>query len=764
VVREPTRGDYLLDLALTDLDEVRCKIQPKIADHKGLWITLPLHVPETEWVERTVWHFKAADWDGLRKALEQHDWSPLQVECANEAAQLLTNTVLAIASGFIPKAVLRERKSTHPWVNQRVIKLVLEKRSAEGTDLEAECASQCSAGILEEYQKYIVKEKVALQAMPKGTRGWWSRSRRLMRRKGVVSSVPALREEGCAWVLEPQAKADLLATTFTKKFLMAPARQNEYSKLEAATHGAQTCLKEVSEKVVQKEMEALKENSSTGPDLLPTRILRECAAALAKAVLILFNIILDTGVWPDIWRQHWIVPLFKKNSVFNPSNYRGVHLTAQLSKVLERVLQALYAPFLSSVGGYGPNQFAYSKERGARDVLAMLVLTWVTNLVRGFKIGIYCSDVSGAFDRVSVDRLAAKLRRRRLHPRVVRVLVSWLQQRHAHVVVSGTESFAMKLFNMLYQGTVLGPQLWNAFFEDASVPINEWLFTEVVFADDLNAYRAFPATTADATIQATISKCQEELHTWGEANQVVFDPCKESKHIMCLDQPLGTTFKLLGVLFDDGLMMAEAVSQLVCEAGWKVRALLRTRAYFSDAELIMLYKSHLLGFLEYRTAAIYHATRNVLEQLDAVQTRFLRKAGVNEVDALVHFRLAPLAVRRDMAMLGLIHRTVLKKGPDHFKSIFRVTSASAHGRPIVEDMRTSLKHPLVKRSALGLAAIYNRLPASFVMTRSVSSFQRKLQQFVTERACAGCADWRETLSPRLPLDGHPVLSADVMEI
>ena len=42
---------------------------------------------------------------------------------------------------------------------------------------------------------------------------------------------------------------------------------------------------------------------------------------------------------------------------------------------------------------------------------------------------------------------------------------------------------------MVYQGTVLGPTLWNLFFEDARAAINEVFFTEYVFADDLNAFR-----------------------------------------------------------------------------------------------------------------------------------------------------------------------------------------------------------------------------------------------------------------------------------
>ena len=69
LVREPTRGDNLLDLALTDLDEVRCRVVGKIADHKGLQLTLPLTVPRIEIQSRLVWHFRGADWDGLNQAL-----------------------------------------------------------------------------------------------------------------------------------------------------------------------------------------------------------------------------------------------------------------------------------------------------------------------------------------------------------------------------------------------------------------------------------------------------------------------------------------------------------------------------------------------------------------------------------------------------------------------------------------------------------------------------------------------------------------------
>ena len=69
IVKESTRGDHLLDLLLTDVDGVRCRVVPTIADHKSLLATLPLRAPKVATISRAVWQFAKADWEGLRQAL-----------------------------------------------------------------------------------------------------------------------------------------------------------------------------------------------------------------------------------------------------------------------------------------------------------------------------------------------------------------------------------------------------------------------------------------------------------------------------------------------------------------------------------------------------------------------------------------------------------------------------------------------------------------------------------------------------------------------
>ena len=107
---------------------------------------------------------------------------------------------------------------------------------------------------------------------------------------------------------------------------------------------------------------------------------------------------------------------------------------------------------------------------------------------------------------------------------------------------------------------------------------------------------------------------------------------------------------------------------------------------------------------------------------DEYVAKFLEDAGVTEKDALMNFNLAPLATRRDIAMLGVLHRAMVGQGPPHFKEHFM----RENGRRMFRDPRSTLKGPLVVRSVLGLVAIYNLLPESCRQTKSVSEFQNEL--------------------------------------
>ena len=292
-----------------------------------------------------------------------------------------------------------------------------------------------------------------------------------------------------------------------------------------------------------------------------------------------------------------------------------------------------------------------------------------------------------------------------------------------------------------------------------------------MFADDLNAWRKYEAGSKHDDMKQAMQKCQVELHKWGAANQVKFDAGKEHQLVLSRCNPHGNGFTLLGVDFDTKLLMTSTVHNLVKDCRWKVKAILRTGRFNTGADLVNLYKAQALSLIEYRTAAIYHACSSSLEELQHVQDKILSAAGLSAVDALQHFRLAPLCVRRDIALLGLIHRTVLGHGPKQFQEFFSIDERvrregggkhSFQLKPLAlheSDFRFPGSRPAayIEHSAFGLIAIYNKLPRKIVeATTSVPVFHGALQYLILQRAVAGCNDWEHTLSPRMPSWRHPL--------
>ena len=114
----------------------------------------------------------------------------------------------------------------------------------------------------------------------------------------------------------------------------------------------------------------------------------------------------------------------------------------------------------------------------------------------------------------------------------------------------------------------------------------------------------------------------------GAANEVAFDPGKESKHVVSHVAPEGGGFRILGVGFDSRLVMGEAVHEVVTEISWKLRTVLRSRRFHTVQDMVDLYKSRVVSYVKYRTVALYHASDSVPRPMGDSHRRFLRDIGV----------------------------------------------------------------------------------------------------------------------------------------
>ena len=81
------------------------------------------------------------------------------------------------------------------------------------------------------------------------------------------------------------------------------------------------------------------------------------------------------GCWPDVWKKHLIVPIYKRGPAFEPGNYRRVHLTTILNwewnqiRINIWIIQPIkkHARLYSIIIGYGMfiilTDFRYGNQR-----------------------------------------------------------------------------------------------------------------------------------------------------------------------------------------------------------------------------------------------------------------------------------------------------------------------------------------------------------------------------------------------------------------
>ena len=247
-------------------------------------------------------------------------------------------------------------------MTQTIVDCIAAKHAAVGTHEEERLTEICSKEILKTRFAYIQALKTKLRSMKQGSKLWWKKVYEILGGKSKECNIPALQDDTGSWIMDAQGKAKLISKTLSGKWELADRVLNAYSTLPIQIE-EQDDVPLPTVEMFFHELSSLREDSGTGPDTLPAKILKYCAAQLAKPVAILAMRIIMMGVWPDAWREHWVIPLFKKGATFLAKNYRGIHLTAQLSKVVERLLKRLLEPYLERTIGYGPNQLAYRAKR-----------------------------------------------------------------------------------------------------------------------------------------------------------------------------------------------------------------------------------------------------------------------------------------------------------------------------------------------------------------------------------------------------------------
>ena len=100
---------------------------------------------------------------------------------------------------------------------------------------------------------------------------------------------------------------------------------------------------------------------------------------------------------------------------------------------------------------FDTNQFAYRRCHGARDAILYVLLIWLFAMAQGKKVGVYCIDVAGRFDRRSSLKPLSKLGRSIIPPSIVCVIADCIVGRRGEVIVQGFPSDSFPQSKMTFR-------------------------------------------------------------------------------------------------------------------------------------------------------------------------------------------------------------------------------------------------------------------------------------------------------------------------
>ncbi|GAB0181361.1 mitochondrial enolase superfamily member 1 [Grus japonensis] len=356
----PTRNEALLDLLLTNQENLLCNISVSdnlgCGDHDIVEFGMLLSTLTVSTKTKAL-DFRRANFSSLRAQLGGILWeNSMEHKGASEHWEFFKNTLLEAQNQFMPFEI-RKAKA------QLELKLARDvKKHKKGVFRYVN-------------NKHRQKDNIGL----------------LLKKRGEL-------------VTNNAEKADILNTFFTSVFTSTVGPQALGTKIQV---DANMDLPSVKEELVCKLLQELDPYKLMGPDNIHLRVLRELADIVARPLSIIFEKLWRSGDIPEDLKKAHVTPIYKKSLKEDPGNYRPISLTSIPGKVMEQIL-------LGAITSQMKHVIGKSKRGFTKDKLCLTSLIAFYNKVTclvdvGRPVDIIYLDFSKAFNTVPHSLLLEKL-------------------------------------------------------------------------------------------------------------------------------------------------------------------------------------------------------------------------------------------------------------------------------------------------------------------------------------------------------------------
>ena len=297
---------------------------------------------------------------------------------------------------------------------------------------------------------------------------------------------------------------------------------------------------------------------------------------------VLFNHILQTGVFPNEWSQAYLKPLYKKGNRMAPENYRGIAISPCMGKTFNSIINGRLETLMDEKGISNDMQIGFERNHRISDHL--LVIRTIIDQALFCTQDTYIAfiDFKQAYDRVNRNLLFQKLIDYCFPSKLIKIIIDQYQKvQYCVLTPEGRTAFFQSNLGLKQEDT-MSPRLFNLFImdiikifgEDCDPAYLQGVAVGVLlFADDLALI---------STSQEGLQKAMRKLEIYCKQNQLTVNTSKTKtlaisktrrnvenlQPLLFLEQPLEWVqgFSNLGVYIDNKGRMQSPPAPILTKA------------------------------------------------------------------------------------------------------------------------------------------------------------------------------------------------------
>ena len=152
----------------------------------------------------------------------------------------------------------------------------------------------------------------------------------------------------------------------------------------------------------------MKAGKASGLDKISCKLLRAAGNSMHEFLLVVFNLILNTGIFPDDMKLAKITPIYKSGEKTDCGNYRPISVISAVAKILEKLVYDQVFHFLNENKVISNQQSGFRPFHSTETSLLQFANQCLINMNNGLVNGILFLNLKKAFDTVDYKILLSK--------------------------------------------------------------------------------------------------------------------------------------------------------------------------------------------------------------------------------------------------------------------------------------------------------------------------------------------------------------------